>query len=269
MTIYIESFLIQNTLINLCLLRLITISIRPRTNIIRCAIAAVFGAVISAVASNVINQHLCINIIKLLCGIAMIIIAFNASVKQTTLCLILLFVFTYTFGGLIMNFASIYYTTEYGIIYSSSISIELIAGIIIAGTYIYEKIVKMLKLKFKINDLIYRITLISNTKKLHLNAYLDTGNFLNINGEPILIIDVNTYLKLSGKTLIDFYLEGGETISAGTVSGQSDLKLIKIDKLLLRTGQNIKTFTNPYIAINACQIFKGTNYQALLTPLFL
>ena len=269
MTVYIENFLIQNILINLCLLRLISLSIRMRSSLLRYIISSVFGAGFSLLASILLNNNIAINIIKILCAIAMLIIAFKASIKQYALSFILLFVFTYTFGGLVMNFATVSHTTNYGIVYSSKFSLEAICAIIIAGTYIYEKVVKMLKFKLKTNDLIYKITLYSNDKKLTLNAYLDTGNFLNIQGRPILIADIDTYQRLTNKNIIDFYLDKSDSISTATVTGESNLKLIKVDKLELYLGRETRTFDNQYIAINGAHIFKDTDYQALLTPLFL
>lgn len=269
MTIYIESFLIQNILINLSLLRLITVSMKPKTHIVRLFVASIIGSAFSVISSVFLSNSIAINIIKLLCAITMLLIAFKQTKKQFIISFLLLFLFTYTFGGLIMNFARIRYTTNFGIIMSSKISLELICIIFIVGTYIYENIIKHLKFKIKTNNLIYKITLYCNKKKLHLNAYLDTGNFLNLDGKPILIVDIDTYLKLTNKSLIDFYLEKGEFISTGTVTGSSNLKLIKIDKLELKYGKENKIYTEQYIAVNNSNIFKNTNYQALLTPLFL
>lgn len=269
MTIYIESFLIQNILINMTLLRLISVSLKPRTNILRLIIASTLGSLFSVLASICLTNALAINLIKFTCAVIMLLIAFRQNKKQFILSFLLLFVFTYTFGGLIMNLGNVEYTTNFGVIMSSKISLEVICLIVIAVSYIYEKLIQHLKFKIKTNNLIYKVTLHLGKKKLRLNAYLDTGNFLNLDGKPILIVDIDTYCKLTDKNLIDFYLEKGQSISTGTVTGEKNLKLIKIEKLELKQGKQTKIYTEQYLAVNSNNIFKNTNYQALLTPLFL
>ena len=76
-------------------------------------------------------------------------------------------------------------------------------------------------------------------------------------------------LKLTKKNLIDFLTEKTNTVLTGTVSGQNNLKIINIDKLEIKNGKNKTTLNNPFVAINTTNCFKNTNYQALLSPLFL
>ncbi len=269
MTIYIESFIIQNALINISLLRLISISLKPRGNLIRLIISASIGAIFSVMASIYLNNVVILNLIKLICAISMLLIAFRQNFKQFTLSMLLLLVFTYTFGGLIMNLGNIEATTNYGVVMSSKISLEMICAIIIISSFVYEALIKHLKFKIKTNNLIYKATLHLGNKHIKLNAYLDTGNFLNLDGKPILIVDIDTYCKLTNKSLIDFYLDTSPSISTSTVTGTQNLKLLQIERLELKHNKEIKIYNNQYLAINSSKIFKNTNYQALLTPLFL
>ncbi len=269
MTIYIESFLLQNILINLALLRLVYVSLRQKTNLFRLILASIFGSIFSIIASAYLNNHYIINLLKVICASVIIIIAFKQCFKNFILSIILLFVYTFSFGGIIMSLAKTSYQSNFGIILSNDINLEAICLIIISISYIYEKLIKNLKFKIKSNQLIYKVELHNGKHRLRLNAFLDTGNNLNINGQPVLIVDISTYCKLLKKNLVDFYLEKGQTVSVATVSGASQMKLIKIDKLTLFINKNIKTYNNSYIAINNSSIFKDTNYQALLTPLFL
>lgn len=151
---------------------------------------------------------------------------------------------------------------------SSKVSLELISIIAIIITYIYELVVKNIKFKIKSNNLIYTIILKDHKTKLKLNAYLDTGNLLSYQGQPVLILDINAYLKLTRSNLINFYLSKMETIALGTVAGNDQLKLTKIDEVTIKIDHEEKKFKNQYIAVSTNN-FKQTNYQALLSPLFL
>lgn len=151
---------------------------------------------------------------------------------------------------------------------SSKVSLELISIIAIIITYVYELVVKNIKFKIKSNNLIYTIILKDHKTKLKLNAYLDTGNLLSYQGQPVLILDINAYLKLTRSNLINFYLSKMETIALGTVAGNDQLKLTKIDEVTIKINHEEKKFKNQYIAVSTNN-FKQTNYQALLSPLFL
>ena len=89
---------------------------------------------------------------------------------------------------------------------------------------------------------------------------------MNINGEPVIIIDLKSYLKLSDKNLIDFYLSKNDEIVANTVNGSNNLKLFKIDKVEIKIDNERKIYLNQYIAVSPNK-FKDSNYQALLSPL--
>ena len=102
-----------------------------------------------------------------------------------------------------------------------------------------------------------------------MNAYLDTGNFLNHNGQPVLILDLDAYLKLTKINIISFYTTKTEEIKTGTVNGHNNLKIFRIDKMEIKNGKSKTELKNQIIAINTTNCFKNTNYQALLSPLFL
>lgn len=266
MTIYIESFLLHNVLINFCLLRLVVITLKSKTNFFRLISASIVGAGFSVISAIFLSNQIILNFLKFACAIITLVIALKQSKKQFIFSIILLFLYTYALGGAIMNLTSTNYYTSFGIISASKFSLELITTLAIVVTYIYEFIAKYIKFKLKTNNLIYPITLYSKEKKIDLQAYLDTGNFLNINGEPVIIVDLKSYLKLSNKNLIDFYLSKNDEIVANTVNGSNNLKLFKIDKIEIKINKERKTYFNQYIAVSPNK-FKDLNYQALLSPL--
>lgn len=266
MTIYIESFLLQNVLINFCLLRLVFVSLKSKTNLFRLICASIIGAGFSVISAIFLSNQIILNILKFCCAIVVLLIAFKQTKKQFIISLILLFLYTYALGGAMMNLTSTNYYTSFGVVSTSKFSFELITIIAIAITYLYELIAKHISIKLKTNNLIYPITLYAKNKKINLQAYLDTGNLLNYNGAPVIIIDIQSYLKLFDKNLIDYYLSKDDEIIANTVNGSDNLKLFKIDKIEIRVNKERKTFLNHYIAVSPNK-FKNSNYQALLSPL--
>ena len=269
MTIYIEIFLLQNILINFCLIKLIQTTTKNKTNFYKMLLSSVFGAVFSVFSISFLNNNLILNLIKLTTAIIMILLAFKQTKKQFIYNTILLFLYTYAFGGFITNINTQTYHTSFGIVTTSKYSLELICILILISSYIFDLVLKHIKLKISTNNLIYAITLTQGSKTLKVNAYLDTGNFLNHHGQPVLILDLDSYLKLTNKNLIDFYTSRMETIKTGTVNGNNSLKIFNVDKIEIFNKKTKIQLENQFVAINTTNCFKNTNYQALLSPLFL
>ena len=196
----------------------------------------------------------------------MLLIAYKQGRKQFLFNFILLFIYTYAFGGAVTSLASRTYVTNFGVLFNTKINLNIICLIIFIITYLFQLILKNIKFKIKTNNLIYKIKIFKNNRFINLNAYLDTGNFLNINGKGVIIIDVNSYLKLTNTNLIDFYLSKSEHINTSTVTGNSNLKVDMLDKVEIIINGKKQTINNQYIAVNSNASFKNTNYQALLTP---
>ncbi len=266
MEIYIESFLIQNILINFCLLRLVYLTTKNKSGVFRLILASIIGASFSVLASIILKHALILNIIKIICAISMLVIAFKQTKKQFIFNLILLFIYTYAMGGAITSLSSANYLTSFGAVMMSKFSLELITISIILLTYIFELVVKHIGIKIKTKNFIYTLILKSNKRQISINAYLDTGNLLSYNGEPVIIMDLDVYLKFCKKNIVEFYLEPCKTISLSTVAGRNELKLFTIPEIEIRQGRDKKVLHNQYIAVNSHDTFKKTNYQALLTP---
>lgn len=194
----------------------------------------------------------------------MIAIGFKTKKKQFISCLIMLFLYTYALSGAVISLSSTNYFTNFGIITSCNVDLNIICLLIIAFTYVIEKVTKHIKFNIKTNNLIFSINLTQGNKMLRIPAYLDTGNMLNYNGQPIIVLDLEIYLRLSNLNLIDFLLNCTNKTETSTVSGKNNLKLIKIDRIEITNNRHKYTFTNQYVAINQNNIFKHTNYKALL-----
>lgn len=268
MDIYIEDFLIQNIIINFCLLKLVCLTIKPNTTFFKQLSSSIIGAGFSVIIAMFLSNNLIINLLKFTCANLMILIAFKQTKKQYIYSLILLFIYTFALGGIITSLSSSVYYTKFGAVMTSKFSLELICALIIVVSYIFELVAKHIKFKINSSSLIYSITLFKDKNSIKVNAYMDTGNFLNYNGKPVLILNLDSYLKLSKTNIIDFCLSKTETLKTSTVTGSNNLKLFTIDKIKIKNGKNLIELKNQLVAINS-NCFKNTNYQALLSPLFL
>ena len=269
MVIYIEIFILQNILINFCLLRLVYLTTKSKTSLFKLILSCIIGTIPSVLAVVILSNNLTINLIKIITATTMISIAFNQNKKEFVFNFILLYLYTFAFGGIILNLSSNSYLTNFGYVTTSKFSLKIICVIFAIFTYFFELSVKHLKLKFSTNSLIYNLTITHSNKTIKLNAYMDTGNFLNHNNQPVLILDLNTYLELTNTNLLSFITKKTEQISTSTVNGENNLKLFRVDEIKFKINKKEIKLNNQYVAINSSNCFKNTNYKALLSPLFL
>ncbi len=269
MEIYIELFIVQNILINLCLLRLVYLTTKSKTTFFKLLLSSIVATVPSVLVSIFINNIIITNIVKIILALSMILIAFKSSKKEFIFNFILLFIYTYAFGGIIISLNSNAYFTSFGFVLTSKFSLEFICLILIIFTYVFELVVCHVKLKIQTNGLIYNLVLKQKNQMLKVNAYLDTGNFLNLNGQPVLILDLNAYLKLTNTNLINFYTSNLKEISTSTINGNKNIKTAIIDEIEIKVNKKTILLKNQIVAIENNNCFKNSNYQALISPLFL
>ena len=269
MEIYIEIFIFQNILINMCLLKLVYLTTKSITCFFKLLLASLIGTIPSIICQTLISNVWLLNLTKISTALIMISLAFKQSKKQFLFNFILMFIYTYTFGGLIISLNSNTYFTEFGVVTASKYSLEAICVIFLIFTYIFEKVAKQIKLKIQTGNLIFPTKVTLNNRSIKINSYLDTGNFLNHDGQPVLLLDLQSYLRLTKTNLIEFLSKKSQSIETKTVSGNNQLKLFKVEKIEIKTNKKTLLFNDVFIAINATNCFKNANYQALISPLFL
>lgn len=264
MVIYIEKFLFQNIIINFCLLRLVYLTSRFKTSTPRQIFSATIGAIFSVLVASRIYNITYVNIIKFLCSIIMIICAFKTNFKQFIYSFILLFIYTYALGGAIMTISSNSTITTNGIIMTSKFNLDIVTLLIIFLSYIFEISLKQTKNRLLNGNFIYSIELILKNKIIKLKAFIDTGNNLSYNGQPVIVLDSEYFFKLID--LSNYLNLNPEKISSSTIFGNKNLQLYQLDELKIYTPKTIKTIKNQYVALDFTHTFKHTNYQALLSP---
>lgn len=269
MTIYIEIFLFQNLIINFCLLRLVKITLKAKSTFFSLFLSSLAGAGFSVFGAVFISSNLIMNILKFVCALIMLVLAFKQTVRQFCASLILFFMFTYAVGGAIVGLSSNSYLTTFGMITTSRFSLSLVCFVVIVLTYIFELVLNGLAYRVKSNGLICELVLKLKNKEVKINAFMDTGNLLKFNEKPVIVLDLKTYLKLTNTDLINFLLKQSEQISTDTVAGENRLKLFTIDSVMVKMKNKTINLKNQYVAINSTGAFKNLNYQALINPMML
>ena len=269
MIVYVEFVLLQTIIINFCLLKLVKITTKNQSTFFKIFLASCFGALCHLIAIRLISNKIVLNLIEFIATCVMLKICFKINFKQHIYSLILMYIFSFSLSGFAIAINSRTYYTTFGTVTTTKFNIDAICLLIILATYIYELVLNHIKTRISTSSLIYNIKLTHKNKHIKIQAFLDTGNCLNFNGNPVIVLDLFSFLKLYNYDLINFLKQNANVLSTSTVNGTSNLKIFKIDKIeIYNKNKTIKHF-DQYVAVNTNDCFKNNNYKALISPMFI
>lgn len=270
MEIYIEDFILQNSLINMCLLRLTQLTTKNQTNLFKIIFASIIGTGFNVLCAGFVANAAIINLLKVVCAFVMLKICFKISFKQVIGNMLLLFAYTLALCGLVDLMCGGSNFSSGGIMFANNIHLWQVLTICLVGSYLLGFVSRQIKLKLNLSNLIYPITLKQSGNSLSVQAFLDTGNMLNIYGQPVLVLDLDSYLRLTKQTYIDYLLKQNShnSLNLQTVSGCNKLNLYQVEELQITINHKTKIIDSAMVAVSN-QKFSSGNYQALLSPAFL
>lgn len=264
MTIYVEQILITNFIIDYCILTIISKFIYSKPNFKRITLSAIFGSIASLIVPYCTNWLLH-NILKILTSIIMLQII-NLHKKQLLSGTLLMLVISYVMGGaLLSNFG----TQTNGGYKLTNINLIYVFAICIIFTFIVSKLLPWLKSKITTNSNIHDITLVNNDISINIKSFIDSGNSLQDNNQPVSLINFDTFTQLTNITLSQYLnnqfdkLNNPHFITANTIAGKRKILVFTINELHIKH----KIYTN--IKIGVALHFDNTKeYKAILNSSF-
>ena len=243
MQVFVELALLENFCMDFTLLYCAKLVSKNRGHIFRLVIASVLGACF-AVVFPLFDFPVWLSIIlKLLSGLIICAAAgkfrsFKAYIKLTAIFL----AFTALLGGALIGIfalAGISYAPGGGYILSSvPIGIPLFCALILI--IVARKIAAKLK---KTDNTEVSCTVFSGENKVSLSGFFDSGNKVYYHGQPVCVIPQATAQKIIDESRIE------STIKIHTVAESRKLKIFTADKLEIRKGEQVTTFTGVKIAV--------------------
>ena len=268
MNVYIEQVLITNFIIDFCILLMVSKLVCSHTNLRRIILSALFGSFASLILPFCCHIIL-INTLKVLSGIIMLQILNISTKKHLVLSLALMMVTSYIIGGSILsNFG----TTSGGGYAIKQISLIPLFVITITYTIITCKLITWIKSKINTNCNIYDISLFNNGVELKIKSFIDSGNGLYDNNQPVSLINFDTFTKLTHISL-DQYLAGDFNtlnnayfINANTIAGRRKILVFTIDELHI-TKSTPRIYKNIRLGV-ALRFDNTKEYKAILNSSF-
>lgn len=267
MKIYVEQVIITNFIIDFCILIMISKLLCSKTNYRYVILSALFGSVASLIVpwcSNIVVA----NTLKILTAIIMLQIL-HINKKQLVSATLMMLAISYVIGGAILdNFG----TASNGGYVIKSNNMFVVFAITIVCTFICCQLIKLIKSKITTNSNIYNITLINNSTKLTIKSFIDSGNTLCDNNQPVSLINFDTFSRLTNLTLTQYLtnqfdnLINPHFITANTIAGKRKILVFTINELHINKST---TSIHKNVQLGVALYFDNTKeYKAILNSSF-
>lgn len=267
MKIYIEQVILTNFIIDFCILLMISKLVFAKLSIKRITFSALFGSIATLIYPLCTNSWL-VNALKVLTAIIMLQILRPSNKKQLIQSGILMLTLSYVIGGAILSNFGTQNSNGYAI---SSISLIPVFAITIICTFICLKLIQWIKSKISTNANIYETVLVYNDTKLCIKSFIDSGNGLYDNNQPVSLINFDTFNKLTNISLNqyltnNFNLNNAHFINANTIAGKRKILVFTISELHINKSTPT-VYKN--VTIGVTMHFDNTKeYKAILNSSF-
>lgn len=195
MTIYIDIVLIENLIMNSLIILATGIILKEKIKIIRLFFSGLIGAIYSVISYMSILEIYSSMILKIILSIVIIYVAFNPqTIKKMWKDLVIFYLTSFVFGG--AAFALIYIVKPQDILMKNGLFLgtyplkTIILGAIIAFGIIITAFT-LVKTKISKKDMLCKIEIGLNNKKIETTAMIDTGNLLKepITNTPVIVVE--------------------------------------------------------------------------------
>ncbi len=260
MIVFIEYVLLDNFIIDYLMLKatfnLTGITVKKR----RLFLSAFLGAIIALIYPIMQSLGVLSTLIKILTGLLIVLVAgkFNSK-KAFYINVVIFFVYTFITGGVILGIFSLFEIPT-----STEISVALMVIPVYFALKGLNEVVKYFFSRKTVANYTYKVKLVMYDNSLIFNAFLDTGNGLTDNGEPVIVCDKKVVTKLLGKNITKVKLKKLNVITA---TGQSQNLAFKLDKLILYIDDKENTFNNVSVCVSKQPL--GADFDIILHPKFM
>lgn len=254
--LYIDIFFLENFIMDFFVLAIVRRTLRCSATYKRVFCGAFLGAFLSslflcAVLPEVLRFiifHFIINVVMLIVGLHL------KSASEVRNAFVLLYIFSFLFGGVIGWLKSNMYTT-----YKIG---KLFISIAFVSYFVVQKILNILERIYKIPEKYFEVTLILGNQTCTVRALVDSGNHLYdaLTGKPVHIISAKVMKKLTNENEISKI----RYIPYRTIHEEEGvLPIIRIDKMCIHGRKELKF---PLIGITAQERFAGGTFEMILHP---
>ena len=276
MDIYIEYVIIDNFVIDFCIILLMLKTLGLRVSKIRIILSSAIGTVLAIVLPLFKIYDIIAFFVKLILSVAMIFTASSyKSKKQCFYAFLLFYTYTFVMGGACFGLLYLYcgdVTLGAFLNYSSAVPIGLVVFVILGYVYFINLIIRFFKKRRDIINFLYDVQIYYKDNNIKVIGFLDSGNrlYFNETNAPVIVINLKTALRLINSDEVDFFIKLNKNfkyINFSTIEGvNKKMPVIISDKVDIFINGKCKSFDNVALCISFKDFNDAEKYEALLHP---
>ena len=273
MTVYIDQYILVNTILNFVILRITKSIIKSRSSNPRLLVSSIAGALF-AILMLFPQARPFTNILgKIMFSLILTAISFKSSSFKTFLKNLAAFYFvSFTLGGCAYAFVNLPGSEKY-IDATKLLCITVFISYIILNviTSVYER-------HFKNGNLIHKLTITLNDQQIKTECFYDTGNNLKdpLTKKPVIIISIKAVKDILPQNFVNDFLNCKDVLKIYSIN-YNDFKLKLIPYHTVTDNGFILGFTptkvfiddketQAIIGISQLMLSKAKSYNAIVNP---
>ena len=275
MQVYIEYVIIDNLIIDYLIIFFTKMFLSYKLKASNVLVAVSFGVVSAVVLPLYSIKTIYLFFIKIMTGLLMtLMLKKYSNFRQYLTTCIVLFTLTFLFGGLCIGINSMFgLETTGGQVLINGFEFPVSVFVLFASLYLYLfiQLIKYTKHRNKLSNFYFDVEITLNNKNYYLRGYLDSGNKLLDNGNPVVIIPFKTFAKV----FKDYPLEkiplglapnNPHYLSTISVGDINKILVLEIDKLLIKNNEKNKEYTNVKLGLSKASF--SSDFDLLLHSSF-
>lgn len=246
MELYIEYVIIDNLLIDFCLLRLLGVTFKEKFG--KWAyFSSLFVGVIGAVFLPFLYEYKVLSVFYrvTLCLLMVLLIKRPRTFKMYIKYVFAFVGYTILLGGAIvavLNALGVRYTISGVMCYNLELPMGVLLGIILISLWVVKKVIQSIMSGLRNGKYIVDIVIRDGDNVVGARGYLDSGNLVEVDGNFVSIISIDTFLKLHKEIGLarmlygkveDEKLRSIKYINIGGMSGGREYLSFVVDKLAI------------------------------------
>lgn len=269
MTVYIDQYIIINTILNFVILRITKTIIKSKSSNPRLFVSSIAGALFAILMLFPQTEAVTGFLGKIIFSLVMTAISFNSkSLKSFLKNLVVFYFVSFTIGG-----------CGYAVYNNKYVDTAKLLCITVFLSYIVFNIISSIYEKyFKYDTLIHKLTIKSGEQQIETECFYDTGNSLTdpITKTPVIVADLNAVKSLLPECMVNEILNGTDVVNI-YFSYHTDIKLKLIPYHTVSNEGFMLGFVptdifidcrkiNAIIGISSVNVANDKGYSAIVNP---
>lgn len=275
MEVYIEYVIIDNFVIDYLIVYFTSMILNCKIKKVNKLISVVFGVVCAVILPLISIKIIYLFFVKVLVGLIMVaMLKKYANFREFLITCIVLFSITFLLAGVCYGTNEMFgINTTGGQVLINGFEFPVSVFVLFASIYIYLLImlIKYLRNRNKLSNFYFDVKITQNNNKYFLRGYLDSGNKLFDDSQPVVVIPLKVFVKIFKDYPIEKVALGEAPnnphyIYTHSVGEKNKILVLDLDEISIKNNEKSKVYTNVKLGISKASF--SSDFDLLLHSSF-